>query len=135
MTHARAGAALIGSVGLTLAAADVGYAAHHWHAGGERFHLGVFGGIGLFLLLLVASRLLRSADPTGADRQAARARARRQQQVFIPLTLVGYGVSFTFGVTAAIGVILGEVGPIACQFALSGLREAANPRHPGKPAA
>ena len=77
--------------------------------------------------------LSRLSDPTGADREKARARTRRQQKFLGPVSLVGWVVAFGFGTTVVLGVILGEFALLAWFFVVIGFREVANPQHAWQP--
>jgi hypothetical protein len=133
MTRARGGAAVIGCIGLFLLLGDLAYLVHDWHLGHDRFRFGVIGGLAMAVFIEVASRLLRTSEPIGADRGAARALARRRGKVFGPLAFVGYAVSFGLGINAALGMTAGLVVPLALAFAISGFREAINPKHAWHP--
>jgi hypothetical protein len=50
MTHARAGAAVIGLAGLAVAVGDLSYIAHQWHALDSQLHRGFALGLALFAL-------------------------------------------------------------------------------------
>jgi hypothetical protein len=135
MTHARGGAALIGCVALVALIADAAYLAEHWQGVATSLHYGFVGGIALLLLVWASGFYLGLGDPTTTNRGQARARTRRQQKFLGPVSLLGYVVAFGFGITVVVGVILGEVVMLGCFFAVSGFREAANPRHAWQPKA
>jgi hypothetical protein len=135
MTHARGGAALIGFVGLAVLLGDLSYVAYQWHGLDSQLHRGFAFGVALLALTWGLAGPLGTCEPLGNDRAKARLRARRQMQVMVPITLVGYVVAFIFGVHVAVGVMLGELAPLGCVFANSGFREVANPQHAWRPRA
>jgi hypothetical protein len=133
MTHARGGAAVIGCVALIALIADATYVGEHWQHVATRLHYGLVGGVGLLVLVWFSSFYLGLSDPTGTDRDKARARTRRQKKYLGPTSLVGYIVAFGFGLTITFGVILGEFALLAIYFTVIAFREAINPQHAWQP--
>jgi hypothetical protein len=135
MTHARGGAAVIGCGALVVLIADTAYVAGHWQHAATRLHYGFVGGVALLVLVWVSGFYLGLSDPTGEDREQARARSRRQNRVLRPVSLVGYIVAFGFDVTVAEGMALGAFALLASYFAVICFREMVSLQHAGQPRA
>src|ERR1700722_13862620 len=97
MTHARGGAAVIACGSLALLVGDAIYVSSQWHGLNNRFDRGFLCGVALAPLVGCAAKALCADKPIGRDRDQARERSQRLNQVLGAALALSVAVSLGFG--------------------------------------